>query len=123
SGANPSLTLGALITPLSTVDREALESSSLGFQPSACSVSATDPTKKARCRGDTWPLHAYAAGKAQVSQAQRKIGQTLAAFGDLFAHRLAFTLVKPTPRKHRGLVLGGGRVSRPHNGQTHENVQ
>lgn len=32
------------------VGREALESSSPGLQPGACSVSATDPNKKARCR-------------------------------------------------------------------------
>src|SRR5262245_1186869 len=87
----------------SAVDREALESSSLGFQPSACSVSATDPTKKARRRDDTWPLHANAR-EAQVSEAQRASGHTTAALAGLLALRLTFAEIKPTLPKHLGLV-------------------
>src|SRR5262249_5108772 len=95
------------------VDREALESSSLGFQPSACSVSATDPTKKARSHDDTWPLHANAR-EAQVSQAQRANGQTMPTLIGVPDHRLSITEIKPTPGSHpRPSDSSGGSPRRP----------
>ena len=79
-----------LLRTFHAVGRAVLESASPGFQARRYTISATDPTKKARCPYDTG-LSVFLGILGQVSQTQWIIGEQIRRMtGELFSRYPSF---------------------------------